>query len=180
MPLSQAERSAWLRLARTENVGPVTFHNLMARFGSASSALEEIPRLARRGGGKTFVLPDEKDIESELEKLTALGGRLLLSCEPEYPRGLKALEAPPPVLSMLGHPHLLQKEMIAIVGARNASALARKFADTLARELGFAGLVGAGRSEIAKVISGLDHSPQKEDIGVHNGYRKFAKDNIHN
>jgi len=80
VPLSQAERRAWLRLARTENVGPVTFHNLMARFGTASAALEEIPRLASRGasrdgsgrgGGKTFVLPDEKEIESELEKLTA-------------------------------------------------------------------------------------------------------------
>ena len=60
MPFSQAERRAWLRLARTENVGPVTFHNLMARFGTASAALEEIPRLASRGGsgrggGKSFV-----------------------------------------------------------------------------------------------------------------------------
>ena len=164
MPLSQAERRAWLRLARTENVGPVTFHNLMARFGSASSALEEIPRLASRGGsgrGKTFVLPDEKDIESELEKLTALGGRLLLSCEPEYPRGLTALEAPPPVLSMLGHPHLLQKEMVAIVGARNASALARKFADTLARELGFAGLV-----VVSGLARGIDSAAHESALAV--------------
>jgi DNA processing protein len=153
--LIRSERRAWLRLARTEHVGPVTFHNLMARFGSASAALEEVPRLARRGGGKSFVLPDEKDIESELDKLSALGGRLLLSCEPEYPRGLKALEAPPPVLSMLGHPHLLQKEMVAIVGARNASALARKFADTLARELGFAGLVVA--SGLARGIDSAAH-----------------------
>jgi DNA processing protein len=146
MPVSEAERRAWLRLARTEHVGPVTFHNLLARFGSAAAALEELPRLARRGGGKNFELPPNGDAERELEKLTALGGRLLLACEPDYPRGLKALEAPPPVLSVLGHPHLLRKEMIAIVGARNASALARKFADTLARDLGFAGIV---------VVSGL-------------------------
>jgi DNA processing protein len=164
--LTQAERRAWLRLARTENVGPVTFHNLMARFGSASAALEEIPRLASRGGsgrgsGKTFVLADEKDIETELEKLTALGGRLLLSCEPEYPRGLKALEAPPPVLSMLGHPHLLQKEMVAIVGARNASALARKFADTLARELGFAGL-----AVVSGLARGIDSAAHEAALAV--------------
>ena len=120
MSLIQSERRAWLRLARTEHVGPVTFHNLMARFGSASAALEEVPRLARRGGGKSFVLPDEKDIESELDKLSALGGRLLLSCEPEYPRGLKALEAPPPVLSMLGHPHLLHRALQ--LGARSLQA----------------------------------------------------------
>ena len=71
---------------------------------------------------------------------------MIASCEPDYPRGLAALEAPPPILSVLGHPHLLQKEMIAMVGARNASALARKFADTLARDLAFAGIV---------VVSGL-------------------------
>jgi DNA processing protein len=144
--LSEQERCAWLRLARTENVGPVTFRNLIARFGSASAALEELPRLAGRGGGKKFVLPSEEDCSAELEALARLGGRLIAACEAEFPPGLKALEAPPPVLSLLGHPHLLQKEMIAIVGARNASALARKFADTLARELGFAGLV---------VVSGL-------------------------
>ena len=74
---------------------------------------------------------------------------MIASCEPDYPRGLAALEAPPPILSVLGHPHLLQKEMIAMVGARNASALARKFADTLARDLAFAGIV---------VVSGLARS----------------------
>src|SRR5882757_10671204 len=144
--MQDSERRAWLRLARTENVGPVTFRNLIARFGSASAALEELPRLAMRGGGKNFILPDEADAVRELDALTKLGGRMIASCEPQYPRGLAALEAPPPVLSVLGHPHLLQKEMVAIVGARNASALARKFADILSRELGFAGLV---------VVSGL-------------------------
>jgi DNA processing protein len=144
--LSDRERRAWLRLARTENVGPVTFRNLLARFGSPSAALEELPRLAGRGGAKNFVLPPEEDSFREMEALARLGGRMIASCEAEYPPGLGALEAPPPVLSVLGHPHLLQKEMIAIVGARNASALARKLADMLARELGFAGLV---------VVSGL-------------------------
>ena len=140
------ERRAWLRLARTENVGPVTFRNLIARYGTASAALDALPRLASRGGGKNFVLPDEGDTAREMEALAKLGGRLIAACESDYPQGLKALEAPPPVISVLGHPHLLKKEMIAIVGARNASALARKFADGLSRELGFAGLV---------VVSGL-------------------------
>jgi DNA processing protein len=144
--LSDSERRAWLSLSRTENVGPVTFQNLIARFGSASAALAEIPRMAKRGGGKSFVLPDPRDAEEEMEKLAALGGRMIASCEPDYPRGLAAMDVPPPIISVLGHPHLLNKEMVAIVGARNASALARKFSDTLARELGFAGLV---------VVSGL-------------------------
>lgn len=146
MQLSDHERRAWLRLARTQNVGPVTFRNLLARFGTASAALEELPRMANRGGGKNFALASEDDAARELAALAKLGGKLIASCETEFPTGLKALEAPPPVISVLGHPHLLRKEMVAIVGARNASALARKFADILARDLGFAGLV---------VVSGL-------------------------
>lgn len=155
------ERRAWLRLARTENVGPVTFRNLMARFGSATAALEELPRLAARGGGKTFVLPGADETERELDALARLGGRMLVSCEVDYPRGLAALEAPPPVISVLGHPHLLQKEMIAIVGARNASALARKFADTLSRELGFAGLV-----VVSGLARGIDASAHEAALAV--------------
>ncbi len=159
--MQDSERRAWLRLARTENVGPVTFRNLIARFGSATAALEELPRLASRGGGKNFVLPDETEALRELDALAMLGGRMIAACEPEYPRGLKALEAPPPILSMLGHPHLLQKEMIAIVGARNASALARKFADMLARELGFAGLV-----VVSGMARGIDSSAHEAALAV--------------
>lgn len=146
MQLSDSERRAWLTLSATPHVGPVTFHNLIARFGSASAALEALPRLARRGGGKSFALPDPRAAERELEALAKRGGRMIAACESGYPQGLAALDAPPPLLSVLGHPHLLEKEMVAIVGARNASALARKFADTLSREMGFAGLV---------VVSGL-------------------------
>lgn len=155
------ERRAWLRLARTENVGPVTFRNLIARYGTASAALEELPRLAARGGGKNFILPDEGETARELEALARLGGRLIASCEPDYPAGLKALEAPPPVISLLGRPHLLEKEMIAIVGARNASALARKFADTLSRELGFAGLV-----VVSGLARGIDTSAHEAALAV--------------
>ncbi|HEX3755882.1 MAG TPA: DNA-processing protein DprA [Rhizomicrobium sp.] len=139
--LSDGERRAWLRLTRTENVGPVTFQNLIARFGSASTALAEIPRLARRGGKKDFVLPPESEVARELDALAKLGGRIIASCEAEFPQGLAALDPVPPLIAVLGHPHLLRKEMVAIVGARNASALGRKFAQQLARDLGDAGLV---------------------------------------
>ena len=161
MQLSDLERRAWLRLARTENVGPITFRNLIARFGSASAALAELPRLAGRGGNRNFVLPVEDDSRRELEGLAKLGGRLIAACEPEFPPGLEALEAPPPTLSLLGRPHLLQKDMIAIVGARNASALARKFADMLARELGFAGLV-----VVSGMARGIDAAAHEAALAV--------------
>jgi len=159
--LSDQERRAWLRLSRTEQVGPVTFHNLIARFGSASAALENLPRMAARGGRGNFTLPDPAQADAEIAALAKLGGRLIASCEPDYPAGLAALEAPPPLISILGHPHLLQKDMVAIVGARNASALARKFTDTLSRDLGFAGLVVA--SGLAR---GIDASAHEAALAV--------------
>lgn len=139
--LSDSERRAWLRLARSPNVGPVTFAQLLKRFGSATAALAEVPRLIRRGGGETAALPSDDDARRELEALAKLGGRMIASAEPDFPRGLAALDAPPPIVSVLGQNPLLSREMIAIVGARNASALGRKLASRLAADLGTAGLV---------------------------------------
>ena len=133
------ETLAWVRLARTENIGPVTFRNLVSRFGSASAALEELPRLARRGGGKSFTAASLDEAEAELTGLAKIGGRIITGRDNDFPAGLAALDPPPQLISVLGR--LPQKEMIAIVGARNASALARKFAADLARDLGEAGLV---------------------------------------
>ena len=158
--LSESERRVWLRLARAPNIGPVTFAQLLARFGSASAALEEVPRLARRGGGEAVKLPSEADARRELEALEKLGARLIASCEPAFPRGLSALVAPPPVIAVLGHGVLLGREMIAMVGARNASALGRKFAQTLAGDLGAAGLV---------VVSGMARGI---DTAAHEGSLK--------
>ena len=153
--LSDTERRAWLRLARTETVGPATFAQLIARFGNAVAALKEVPRLARRGGGEELRIPSDDDAVRELEALLALGGRLIASCEPDFPNGLAAIEPPPPLLSAIGNAALLSREMIAVVGARNASALGRKLANTLARELSDAGLVVA--SGLARGIDAAAH-----------------------
>jgi DNA processing protein len=153
--LSDRERRDWLRLTRTQNVGPVTFATLIARFGSASAALDAVPKLAQRGGAKSFKIPSVSDAEQELEALEKLGGKFIASCEPEFPRGLAALDPPPPVISVLGHAALLSRDMIAIVGARNASALGRKFVATLAVGLGKAGLVVA--SGMARGIAAAAH-----------------------
>jgi DNA processing protein len=102
--LSDSERHAWLRLARTEHVGPVSFQNLIARFGSAAAALEELPRMAKRGGGKNFVLPDGGEAARELAALAKLGGRMIASCEADYPRGLAALDTPRPRSACWGIP----------------------------------------------------------------------------
>jgi DNA processing protein len=153
--LSDAERRAWLRLSRTQNVGPVTFASIMARFDSAIEALVEVPHLARRGGGAALRIPSDDDAKREIDALAKLGGRIIASVESQYPQGLAALEAPPPILSVIGHVSILARDMVAIVGARNASALGRKFAQQMAHDLGEAGLVVA--SGMARGIDTAAH-----------------------
>jgi DNA processing protein len=154
--LSEAERRAALRLARTPNVGPVTFAGLIARFGSARAALDAVPALARRGGASTPLrIPSAADAERELEAVAKLGGRIVFSTEAGYPPGLAALDAPPPALTVIGHAVLVARDMVAIVGARNASALGRKLASKLAADLGAAGL--AVVSGMARGIDAAAH-----------------------
>ncbi len=139
--LSHAERVDWLRLYRSENVGPATFFRLIERFGSAGRALDALPALARRGGGRRgFVVATRSSAEAELEALSRLGGRMIASIEPEFPTPLKALDTTP-LLNTLGDASLLRRDGVGVVGARNASAAGRRMARLLAAELGAGGLV---------------------------------------
>jgi DNA processing protein len=141
-PKLEAERADWLRLARTENVGPITFRQLLRRYGSPTAALAALPDLAARGGKRTLVAPSIASIERELAAHAQCGARLLTLHDADYPARLAALEDAPPVLSVRGQVSLLHKaRVIALVGARNASLNGRKLAETLARDLGAAGAV---------------------------------------
>jgi DNA processing protein len=151
--LRDDERRAWLRLARTETIGPATFANLLARFANARDALDAAPQLARRGGTENLRIPSEADVQTEMDALARVGGRFLASIEPEFPSGLAALDPPPPVISVLGNMALFERDMVGVVGARNASALGIKFANRLAADLGAAGLVIA-----SGMARGIDHA----------------------
>lgn len=153
--LSDAERRAWWRLSRTQNVGPVTFAHLLSHCGSASAALEAVPKLARRGGNDTLRIPTDADAKREFDATAKLNGKIILSCDPDFPAGLVALDPPPPLLYAIGNLHLLRRDMVAIVGARNASALARKLAHQLAADLSAAKLVVA--SGMARGIDTAAH-----------------------
>ena len=140
--LSDAQRRDWLRLARTENVGPVTFAQLIARFGEPSLALAALPDLARRGGRMASLkIPSVAEAERELAAGEALGARMLAACEPAFPLPLAALDPPPPLLWARGDTLILSRPAVAIVGARVASAAAQRFGRGLAAELGQAGFV---------------------------------------
>jgi DNA processing protein len=146
--LSPREKIDWLRLFRSENVGPITFHKLIARFGNASEAIDRVPELAARGGRKNPIkLASAEVAEKELAAVEAIGGMILASCEPDYPIALAATEDAPPVLSVLGRREILNSpRMLAMVGSRNASLNGRQFAERMARDCGQAGFT---------IVSGL-------------------------
>jgi len=154
--LSDIQRFAWLRLARTETVGPVAFDHLITRYGTPERALSALPDLSRKGGRAVpLSLPPREAIEQELEAGETLGARLICGCEPDFPPRLAALDPPPPVLWALGRAELLSQPSLAIVGARIASAAGQRFARQLATDLGTAGHVIV--SGMARGIDGAAH-----------------------
>ncbi len=154
--LTPAERLDWVRLIRSENVGPRTFRRLLERFGTASAALAALPELARRGGGKRpIVVCPKATAEAELEAAQKLGAHVLAWGEDAYPRHLAAIDDAPPVLYARGNPSLLGRPMVAMVGARNASVNGRNLARRMAADLGRAGLVVA--SGLARGIDTAAH-----------------------
>ena len=133
--MTHAERLARLRLIRTPHVGPVSWHQLMARFGSGEAALDALPDLVLRGGaGRARIAPLEV-AEREIDRVAALGARHIFSDEDDYSPMLREVEGAPPVLVVRGDAAMLRRPCVAIVGARNASAIACRFARQLAADL---------------------------------------------
>ena len=154
--MTEAERVAALRLVRSENVGPVTFRELLKHYGSAAAALAAVPELSRRGGYRRSIrLCPVEEAEAELQRARSNGAQPLFVGEADYPRPLAALEAPPPMLYVKGDIGLLQRPTIAIVGARQCSAAGAKLARQFASEIGRAGYVIA--SGLARGIDAMAH-----------------------
>ena len=184
--LSNAELVDRLRLIRSQNVGPITFRNLIARYGNATKALENLPDMARKGGRKQKLkTPSKAEAEKELAMVAQLGGAFLVLGTADYPPALAAIEDPPPLLCVLGHRHLLvERNAVAIVGTRNASANGRHFAEKLAHDLGQIGwLIVSGMARgidssahtaslnsgsVAVLAGGIDniYPPENEDLYV--------------
>lgn len=141
--LSFTEKRDWLRLSRTSRVGPVAFRDLMRRYKTAEAAIEALPSIIRR---KDTIVPSAQEIEAEMDAAEQHGIKILAACEPDYPDYLRAVDPPPPLISVLGRTDILHKPSVAIVGSRNASAIGQRFARQIAGELGLEGYT---------VISGL-------------------------
>ena len=142
---------ARLQLIRSPSIGPVTFRQLLARFGSAEAALAAIPDLAARGGGKAPTLFPAASAEREMALVERLGARYLALGQGLYPRLLAELPDAPPLLTVKGNLGLLERQAVGIVGARNASAAACRFARGLAHDLG-----GEGVAVVSGLARGID------------------------
>lgn len=154
--LTDAQRLDWLRLIRTENVGPRTFRTLINQYAGAAKAIENISDLARRGGRSDLKVISRAEAEAEMETAKRHGVRFIAVGEEEYPARLREIEDAPPLLAIRGQVSALARDGIAIVGSRNASAAGMRFASKLAKEIGEAGFVTI--SGLARGIDSAGHN----------------------
>ncbi len=158
--LTFQQRRDWLRLIKSENVGPVTFQKLINKFGSATEALRGLPELSHRGGLKRpiRICPPEA-AEQDMEAANNIGASFIAFGEPDYPKLLHQTDGAPPLICAKGRFELLNKPSIAIVGSRNASAVGRKFSRTLAGEFGKADF-----TTVSGLARGIDTSVHEASI----------------
>ena len=156
MRLSEEQRLDWLRLIRTDNIGPRTFRDLVNHYGGARAALAALPALARRGGASAPArICSREQAQAELKAAQARGIAFVALGEPDYPPRLQMIDDAPPLLAVRGKLAVLMRPLVAIVGSRNASAAGVKFAERLAHELGQAGF--ATVSGLARGIDAAAH-----------------------
>jgi DNA processing protein len=154
--LSDRQRVNWLRLIRTDNVGPATFRDLINRFGSAEAAIEMLPELTAAGGAlRTVRVTSVAEAEAEIELASRAGARFVAIGEADYPAMLRRMEQPPPLLALRGEASVFRLPTVSIVGARNASLAGIKMARTLATDIGREGYAIA--SGLARGIDTAAH-----------------------
>lgn len=159
--MDPTERLYRLQLIRSANIGPVSYFQLLARFGSAGKALQALPELAKRGGGRAPRIANLEAVEAEMQAVERLGASYLFLGEAAYPATLAELANAPPVLTWRGHLDRLTRPMVSVVGARNASAAACRFARQLAYDL-----TDAGVTVVSGLARGIDTAAH---VGAING-----------
>jgi DNA processing protein len=160
--LSDRQRLAWLRLIRTENVGPAAFRSLVNRYGSAEAALEMLPELAAAGGARRLPrIPSVAEAEAEMEAALRAGASFIAIGETDYPPLLKRMDQPPPLVALRGEPAVFHLAPVAIVGARNASLAGIRMARMLAADLG-----KEGYAVVSGLARGIDKAAHEGALGT--------------
>lgn len=160
--LTDRQRICWLRLIRSDNVGPATFRDLINHFGTAEAALAALPELSSRGGStRPMRVASVGEAERELDALSRFGGRFVGIGEPEYPPSLRHIDAAPPLLAVKGDATTLTRPAVGIVGSRNASISGAKFAALIAGECG-----RAGYAIVSGLARGIDTAAHRASLAT--------------
>lgn len=182
--LTDGEKLDWIRLIRTESIGPATFHDLLTHFGSAAAAIDALPGLSLRGGLRQPRQPVSRAAaQAEWDAAERAGAQIIAIPDPAYPRLLRHIHAPPPILFARGNPALAAGQTVAIVGSRHASAIGRQLACNMAEDFGRAGIAvvsGLARGidtaahqaslatgTVAVIAGGIDMIYPPENAGLH-------------
>ncbi len=156
LPTPEDDQFFRLRLLRSRRVGISTFNRLLIEHGTAQNALDALPELARAAGVENYTPCPVAVIEAELKAGQTAGAILISQTAPDYPEALRDLADAPPFLWAIGDLSVLNRPMVSIVGARNASSIGTRMAKSLARDLGAAGYVIV--SGLARGIDAAAHS----------------------
>lgn len=160
--LTDKQRIAWLRLIRSDNVGPVTFRDLINHFGTAETALAMLPELSARGGSSRAIrVASEQEALAELEVARRYGAQFIGIGEPDYPSALRQIDGAPPLLAIKGDFSTFHAPALGIVGSRNASVAGAKFAAMIASEAGRVGL-----TVVSGLARGIDTAAHKASLST--------------
>lgn len=160
--LTDEQRISWLQLIRSENVGPLTFRDLINHFGTADEALRNVPDLAARSGRRNPIrLASREDALRELEQIELLNAFTVCMGEPDYPPALRVADGAPPVLTIRGSREVLHRDAIAFVGSRNSSVAGAKFTHALAKDVG-----QAGYSVVSGLARGIDSAAHEAALAT--------------
>jgi DNA processing protein len=160
--LTDEQRLDWLRLIRSQNVGPRTFRALVNHFGGAKAALEALPGLARRGGGGSApYICSREEAEREIEAADDHGVRYVAIGEEYYPSRLQMIDDAPPLITLRGQADVLKMPMVAVVGSRNASAAGVKITQIITR-----GLSEAGFAIVSGLARGIDAAAHRASLAT--------------
>jgi DNA processing protein len=159
--LTEDQRIDWLRLIRAENIGPRNFRILVNQFGGAGPAARMLPELSRRGGKSLVKIPSREEAEAELKEAARIGVRYVALGEAEYPKLLREIDDPPPLLAIRGNDEVFSRPAIAMVGARNASVAGTRYAAQLAREFGEAGF-----AVVSGLARGIDSAAHRASLAT--------------
>lgn len=159
------EREAWISLSIVSGIGPVTFWQLVERYGSAAAAwragpdgLADLRRLGPEAPEALATLHREgaRGVAERVEHLTlAAGGRVVTALDDAYPPALLTLDPRPPTLYVAGDDGAFAERAVAIVGTRRASGYGLAVSTEIANDLAEAGVVVV--SGLALGIDGVAH-----------------------